>query len=261
MLVNKYTEPIQPLAADPDPKDQMEITMIPRENRQVRKLAHEVRESRVENRRQFSNIEELLDERDHHLFEELSQLIEKNQHELHAEHRKLRASIEDLLEVLDRHLLTWFKMLQERIQHQSDREGDKLRQSVEARLTQHERKVAALLSSMEKHSSKGDSSELEARFLQHERNMEDALTRLAQSLERAVDEEESEETSYFKLGDRINVYVDGLRVDGTGSFISMNDEVLVWFDSTAQVRFRSLIDSSVSIERAEGVVNATKATL
>lgn len=225
MMVNKYTEPIPP-TVDPPPVEEVQITMNPQGMRQVRKLAHEVHESRVENRRQFSNIEEILDERDHHLFEELSQLIAHNHHELRTEHRQLRGSIEELLEVLDRHMYHWFKSLQERLGQQADRDGDKLRRSVEARLAKLERDVAA------------------------------SLGKLAQTLEESLQQREEEQDvqqevpTHFKLGDRINVLVDGVPVDGTGSFVSMNDEVLIWFDSAAQVRFQSLIDSSVTIERA-----------
>ncbi|MGZ6503163.1 MAG: hypothetical protein ACXVC1_09425, partial [Tumebacillaceae bacterium] len=225
MLVNKYTETQKPEkppkpdivkelqlvknpppVKDPPPVEQMEITIAPQGMRQVRKLAQEVHDTRVENRRQFLNIEELLDERDHQLFEELSELIAKNQSELHAENRKLRASIEELLGVVDRHLLTWFRTLTERMQQQAERDGEWMRQNLETRLAQHERNVTAL------------------------------LNRLEASIENAVEESEEEEQTFFKLGDRINVFAGDTQIDGTGAFITMNDEVLIWFDSTAQVR-------------------------
>jgi uncharacterized protein YxjI len=47
----------------------------------------------------------------------------------------------------------------------------------------------------------------------------------------------------FTLGDPINVYDGDTQIDGTGSFIEIRDRVLVWTDSSGNVRFQVLGDA------------------
>jgi len=44
----------------------------------------------------------------------------------------------------------------------------------------------------------------------------------------------------LSLGDRIEVYAGAEVIDAEGSYISMNDDVLIWSDSTGNVRFQYL---------------------
>ncbi|MCY0888306.1 MAG: hypothetical protein OWQ59_07575 [Alicyclobacillaceae bacterium] len=45
------------------------------------------------------------------------------------------------------------------------------------------------------------------------------------------------------LGDRIDVYDGATQIDGTGSFIALQDHILIWADSTGYVRFQHIGDA------------------